>query len=72
MFSRYAFTINDIFWLSSHNHLPDSAEIDLPSYLVEADRVRKKEWREYIQDTLAAKFGVRPVKFGYYRPAPRA
>jgi hypothetical protein len=69
MFSRYPFAIDNISWPTSHPHLPDIAEVDLPSYLVEADEINDDEWEDYISKALAAKFGVRPVDIGGFEPA---
>lgn len=67
-FSSYPFTIDDITWPTSHANLPDTAEIDLPSYLVEADKIDDQEWGDYILEVLTAKFGVRPIEFGGFEP----
>lgn len=69
MFSRYSFAIDDISWPTSHSNLPDTAEVDLPSYLVEADEIDDNEWDGYIFEALTAKFGVRPVEIGGFEPA---
>ncbi len=69
MSSRYLFVIDSIAWPTGHTHLPDTAEVDLPSYLVEADEAEDEEWDDYILDALTAKFGVRPVEVGGFEPA---
>lgn len=69
MFSRYSFAIDSIAWPTSHPHLPETAEVGLPSYLVEADEIDDDEWDDYILEALTAKFGVRPVEFGGFQPA---
>lgn len=70
MFSRYPYAIDSIAWPTSHPHLPDTAEVGLPSYLVLADEdPSDDEWDDYIFEALTAKFGVRPVEFGGFQPA---
>ena len=68
-FSGYLYTINNISWPSGNEHLPVTADVGLPSYLVLADEDDDDDWDSYIMMALKTKFDVRPVAFGGYEPS---